>query len=399
MQQPALWLFPCLADGSCCPKCTNCEELACDGSNPWKVYDCNLGGLPELDQSKGWVQEKIAEYFNHLIDLGVAGVRIDASKHMDPSQLDAIMGKLKAPGLVVNQEVILQGGSDCNCLKNEDYYRNGKIWEFKSPLVFYDVFSKDGNMGKIRDMDSSNPGGWSCPWARSELAMTFVVNHDRLVAADSRPYTITMFNEGRYRLAMITLLAHPYGQPNILSSINFNDFNVWKDPVAQTAPVRDGADPKSSLMSPFDGNCGYWKDRPMKPYACEHRWPEVRNMVMWRNVAGQSGTLYFDVSGNNNVLMITRGSNSPGKAFVAVNNGAASFSQQVDTKGMPAGTYCNIVTQARNGGASVDDCYPCKASCPDKVTVSPDGRLQVQLPGYQALAIHINAMVSSLSAT
>jgi hypothetical protein len=325
--------------------------------------------------------------------LGVAGVRIDASKHIDPTQLDAILSKVKAPGLFVNQEVILQGGSDCTCLKNEHYYRNGKVWEFKSPLVFYDVFSKDGNMGKIRDMDPANPGGWSCPWVKSDMAMTFVVNHDRLAAGSSRPYTITMFNEERYRLALITLLAHPYGQPNVLSSINFN-YSTWQD----TAPVRDPGDPKSSLVSPFDGNCGYWKDLPMKPYACEHRWPEVRSMVMWRNTAGVGqDTLLFDIAGDNNVLIMTRGTGSAGKAFVAVNNGAVGFKQQVDTKGMPPGTYCNIVTQQgnshNNGGTSVEECYPCQLSCPDKVTVGPGGGLELQLPGYQALAIHINAIL------
>jgi len=386
---------PC-EGGSCCGRCDNCEKLQCDGNNPEKIYDCNLSGLPDLDQSKGWVQEKIAEYFNHLIDLGVAGIRIDASKHIEPGQLSAILKKLKNPGLFVNQEVILQGGEDCNCLRNENYYGNGKVWEFKTPLVFYDVFSKDNNMEKIRDMDSNNPGGWGCGWAKSELAMTFVVNHDRLVDSPSRANTITMFNEGRYRLALITLLAHPYGQPNILSSYNF-DYKTYDE--NKFAPVRNTADKTSSLLSPFDGNCGYWKDRPMKPYACEHRWPEVRNMVQWRNVAGLSGTLFFDVW-NKNVLLITRGNaNSPGKAFVAVNNGAAYFSQEVATKGMPAGTYCNVVTTASNGGASVDDCYPCKASCPDKVTVGSDGKVQVKLPGYNALAFHTGAMVPSPSAT
>lgn len=84
--------------------------------------------------------------------------------------------------------------------------RNGKVWEFNTPLLFYDVFHSE-NMEKIRDMDSANPGGWQCGWAQSELAHTFVVNHDRLVQ-DHRS-TITMLDEGKYRLALITLLAHP----------------------------------------------------------------------------------------------------------------------------------------------------------------------------------------------
>jgi hypothetical protein len=32
-------------------------------------------------------------------------------------------------------------------------------------------------MGKIRDMDSSNPGGWPCGWTQSDLAHAFVVSN------------------------------------------------------------------------------------------------------------------------------------------------------------------------------------------------------------------------------
>ena len=36
----------------------------------------------------------IAEYLNRLIDIGVAGFRIDASKHMWPGDMKAILDKL-----------------------------------------------------------------------------------------------------------------------------------------------------------------------------------------------------------------------------------------------------------------------------------------------------------------
>lgn len=37
----------------------------------------------------------IAGYFNHLVDLGVAGFRVDASKHIWPEDLAAILALLK----------------------------------------------------------------------------------------------------------------------------------------------------------------------------------------------------------------------------------------------------------------------------------------------------------------
>jgi alpha-amylase len=185
-----------------------------------------------------------------------------------------------------------------------------------------------------------------------------------------------MFDEGVYRLALITLLSHPYGQPNILSSINF-DFKTW-----------DGTAPTASV---FPDGCGYWKDKPLKPYACEHRWPEVRNMVAWRKVAGLSGAgLLFYTEGN--VFAMTRGDDT-GKAFVAVNKGASGFYYTFPAR-MPAGTYCNVVAQ---GDQKIEDCYPCKSTCPHHLTVGADGHVQVNLAGREAVAIHIQAMVTSPS--
>lgn len=63
-----------------------------DASN---VRNCELSGLKDLDQSSSYVREKIVEFLNHLIDLGVAGFRVDAAKHMWPGDLEAIYGQLK----------------------------------------------------------------------------------------------------------------------------------------------------------------------------------------------------------------------------------------------------------------------------------------------------------------
>ena len=53
-----------------------------------------LSGLRDLKQSKDYVRDKLAEYYNNLIDMGVAGFRVDACKHMWPGDLDIIYDKL-----------------------------------------------------------------------------------------------------------------------------------------------------------------------------------------------------------------------------------------------------------------------------------------------------------------
>lgn len=52
-------------------------------------------GLPDLKLEATYVRDKIAEYLNRLIDIGVAGFRIDAAKHMWPGDLQVVLGKLK----------------------------------------------------------------------------------------------------------------------------------------------------------------------------------------------------------------------------------------------------------------------------------------------------------------
>ncbi|HEX3849875.1 MAG TPA: alpha-amylase family glycosyl hydrolase, partial [Polyangiaceae bacterium] len=55
------------------------------------VRRCELEGLADLNTGSPSVQAKIAGYLNSLVDLGVAGFRIDAGKHMAPEDIDAIL--------------------------------------------------------------------------------------------------------------------------------------------------------------------------------------------------------------------------------------------------------------------------------------------------------------------
>lgn len=89
-----------------------------DYNNPIEVRNCELVGLPDLNQSITAVREKIVDFMNHLLELGVAGFRVDAAKHMWPADLEVIYGRLHnlstkyfAAGkrAYIYQEVIDQG--------------------------------------------------------------------------------------------------------------------------------------------------------------------------------------------------------------------------------------------------------------------------------------------------
>jgi alpha-amylase len=70
----------------------------CDINNYNDVYqvrNCWLVGLADLNQGSNWVRDKVVDFMNHCINLGVAGFRVDAMKHMWPGDLEVIFGRLK----------------------------------------------------------------------------------------------------------------------------------------------------------------------------------------------------------------------------------------------------------------------------------------------------------------
>lgn len=52
--------------------------------NEQEARNCYLVGLTDLYGANTAVQSAISGYLNQLVDLGVAGVRIDAAKYMWP---------------------------------------------------------------------------------------------------------------------------------------------------------------------------------------------------------------------------------------------------------------------------------------------------------------------------
>lgn len=63
--------------------------------NVLQVRNCELVGLKDLAQSSDYVRGKISEMLNRLIDMGLAGFRVDAAKHMWPGDMQAILSTLK----------------------------------------------------------------------------------------------------------------------------------------------------------------------------------------------------------------------------------------------------------------------------------------------------------------
>jgi alpha-amylase len=64
-------------------------------NDPAEVRNCELYGLHDLNQGLAAVRNRIIAYLDRLVDLGVAGFRIDAARHMWPADLAFIYGQVK----------------------------------------------------------------------------------------------------------------------------------------------------------------------------------------------------------------------------------------------------------------------------------------------------------------
>ena len=78
--------FPGVPFGSLDLNDNNCHSSSGDIENsqdPNQVRNCRLVSLLDLNQGKDYVREKIIEFMDDCIDIGVEGFRVDACKHID----------------------------------------------------------------------------------------------------------------------------------------------------------------------------------------------------------------------------------------------------------------------------------------------------------------------------
>jgi len=338
-----------------------------------QVRNCRLVGLPDLRVGSGYVRGKIAGYFNDLISLGVAGIRIDAAKHMWPGDIHAILGMTRnlntdhgfksGARLFVYQEVIDMGGEP---IKKGEYVGNGRVTEFKYGIFMGQLGRRQNQLKNFRSFGSS----WGM--LGSNDAWVFVDNHDNQRGHGGGGAVVTHREPTAYKIANAFMMAFPYGFPKIMSSYTnaggITGGNNWVGPPANgDGSIRD-------VPIKGDGTCG-------DNWVCEHRWRQIRNMVGWRNAAGMSGVANWWDNGNNQIAF-SRGN----RAFIAFNNEDGVLDRTLST-GLPAGAYCDVMSGD-----------PTKTGCTGNV-VNVDGAGRAHIVAKPArnydtdpiVAIHVNA--------
>lgn len=176
----------------------------------YEVQNCALVGLADLNIEKDYVRDRIVRYLNELVDIGVAGFRIDAAKHMSTHSLNEIIKRVKG-GAYVYQEVIDQGGEP---IQASEYFQNGDVTEFKYSVDMSRVIL-GGKLAWLNDKAQFGEG-WN--YMPSDKAVVFIDNHDNQRGHGGGGHILNYKDGRQYELASVLMLAWPYGYPLSTSS-------------------------------------------------------------------------------------------------------------------------------------------------------------------------------------
>lgn len=366
------------------------------------VRNCWIqGGLPDLRVESHYVQQKIADYLNDLISIGVAGFRIDGGKHERPEDIAAIFAKVDDLGKAIDPKtgkpfhakierpyVFLEViGAEGEPVKPQDYVQLGNVTEFRFGQKVAGKFRDPGQ--KLAELKTfpGHPGSADWGLLPSDQAVVFLDNHDNQRGhgngawqADGRIANIltSQYDGNLYNLANIFMLAWPYGYPVVMSSYE------WKSKVQRSGDkfedVQDWIGPPSNAAGATnDVTCftGGW--------VCEHRWDNIAEMIRFRNYTGAepSGwtvTNWWD----NGADQIAFGRN--GRGFVVINKAGGPMTSKPFDTGMPPGVYCEVLH---------GDFNPTSRTCSGPtVTVGSDGKAAFTVREGEAAAIYGGARVS-----
>jgi alpha-amylase len=313
-----------------------------------EIQDCELLALADLNTGDPEVRRKIAKYMNAVIDLGVAGFRVDAAKHVQEAHLADIISRLKdVPGFGGKPDIFHEVYGDAT-IPYSAYAPLGGVTNFDYQRAVSTGF-RDGNIAQFANMP--NYGGLA-----GAQSVVFIDNHDTQRAEP----TLTYKDGARYYLADAFMLAHPYGTPQLMSSYAFGS-------VAAQGP------PSTADGTTLPTDC----DSPQ--WICEHRDEQVAGMPSFRNATQGTG-LGRVVTDGNGRLGFARGN----KGYAAFNATNSAWNRTFTTD-LPDGRYCDVA----RGTFRADT-----GTCTGGVLTVSGGTFTTSIPANRGVALHIGAMVS-----
>lgn len=334
-----------------------------DFSDVNQVRNCELVGLHDLNQTREDTRGRIVKYLNHLVNLGVAGFRIDAAKHQWPNDLQIIYNRInylntsfgfpEKSSPFIYQEVIDNGDSAISKFE----YIFAAVTEFRYSNELSKSFSG------LDDLKWLSGFGEAWDLLPPQYGVVFICNHDSQRSNDG---ILTYKNRKHYVMAQTFSLAHPYGIKKIMSSFDFN--TTFQGPPC---------DANENILSPEFNKAG----QCVNGYICEHRWNEISSMVQFMNVVkGEQVTSWWD--NGKNQIAFSRGS----KGFVAFNlDDEDMLNLKLDVT-MKDGQYCDVIS-----GRKISN-----EKCSGKAFTILNGKISISLAHddeFGVVAIHKNQML------
>ena len=318
----------------------DCEHGISNWGSRDEMQNCRLATLPDLATEHPHVRQMLTGYLQTLVDLGVDGFRIDAAKHMPAGDLAVILNEVTGEPFVFQEILSLHDG---DVISTSEYTHVGRVTELRYGAELSRVFRED----KLHWLDGFGEGWDLMP---SSDALVFIDNHDNQRGHGAGD-PLSFEDGGLYRIANVFMLAWPYGRPKIMSSYRIDDPDIGPPPA-----------------SPQDA-CG-------EAWICEHRWPAIRGMVGFRNVAGSAPVQHWWSNGNDQIAF-ARGD----RAFVVLNREELPTLERTFDTGLPEGTYCDVLT----GGPGTDGCVGAT------IEVDASGLAEIRVGPLDAVALHVDA--------
>ncbi|XP_054287832.1 alpha-amylase-like [Macrosteles quadrilineatus] len=320
-----------------------------------QIRECHDDDLHDLDQSRESVREKIVHHLNHLINIGVAGFRIEHAKQMHPKDLSVIYQRLKylstAHGFpretrpLIYQDVFII--DDEGPIKYEEYTPLGLVLDFTFGSQLGAFFLSKNDLKDLQNFGSE----------AKEERLVFVEDY-----FTERLYGDTFLNyqdPKPYKMAVMFMLARGDYNCKIFSSFQFSAHHQIP-PAFSPHPIKENV-------------CS-------NGWECQHRWRQIYNAVEFHNVVkGTPVTNWW--SNDKNQIAFCRGK----KGFVAFNLDSAELNENLQTC-LPEGEYCDIIS----GEVTTTGCSG------KTIKVEKDGKANIVIPENASpddgvVAIHIQS--------
>jgi alpha-amylase len=341
------------------------------------VQTCQLVGLQDLNTGSPYVRGKIADYLVDMASIGVKGFRVDAAKHMSPSDVGAIISAVNARLSTRPYWFLEVIGAAGEAVQPSQYFGSDdnlvNVTEFAYGPQLFGKFAGGGHISDLRTFGES----WGL--MPSNRAVAFTDNHDVQRGHAGSGNYLTYHNGPTYDLANVFMLAWPYGYPVLMSSYAFNTSSAFDTSYGPPFDPSTGA-----TVGPWarGGSQPACSNQAVGGWVCEHRFRPIGNMVGFRNATMANWFTSDWWDDGNGQIAFGRGN----LGFVVINDEGGTLSRSFHTS-LPAGSYCDVISGDWAPGAN-----GAAGTCSGKVvTVDASGNATITVAAFTAAAIYAGA--------